>query len=374
MASAKQNGGPAVDQTTAPAKHVPFLTPEQRDILAKSALCEKLDENQKAYFFEVVERTRLDPFTGQIRPDVRHKTEEDGNKTPTFLIITTLQGLRSIGDRSGQLDGESTPEWCGEDGQWKDVWLESAPPKAARASVYRKDRPRAQIQVCRWDAYVQLKWGQSGDPIPNPFWKRMGSHMLGKCSLAGAYRGAFPNQCSGLYISEELQDVLDPDSEEAIEAEMIRRARAEKEYWDKERLKGNLPIDEVQRLEREQHPQPGPNGPVPGIDLGVIPTLPQVSAAPPLPRITAPAPPPPPPPPQPAWPDFVINRIEALRGRTVGSLTIGEVNGLTGLLGRMQESWGGLDADLKAHYMAIRERILWDQAHPATASLEFSVT
>ena len=100
------------------AKPTSFLTPEQRDILSKSTLCEKLDENQKAYFFEVVERTRLDPFTGMIRPDVRKKTEEDGTKTPTLLIITTLQGLRVIGDRTGQLDGEDAPEWCDADGKW----------------------------------------------------------------------------------------------------------------------------------------------------------------------------------------------------------------------------------------------------------------
>jgi hypothetical protein len=205
--------------------------------------------------------------------------------------------------------------------------------------------------------------------------------MLGKTALAGAYRGAFPNQCSGLYISEELQDVLDPESEEAIEAEMIRRARNEKEYWDKERAKGNLPIDEIQRLQRaqvtagatasaQQH-----NGPTPalaGIAQGAPQTLPAISA-PPLPRITAPAAPPPPPL-QPAWQDFVIQRIEALKGRTVGSLASGEVQGLRALLGRMAESWGGLDADLKAHYLALRERILWDETHPETASLEFSIT
>lgn len=371
MASAKQNGGPAVE----PAKYVQFLSDEAKDILRKSAMCSKLSKDQSDYFLQVVERTRLDPYVGQIRPDVRMTKNANSEKEPTLLIITTLAGLRTIGERSGQHDGESPIEWCDAEGNWKDVWLNKEPPLAARASVYRKDRNRPQTEIARWDAFVQLRWDKHGNAVPNPFWERMSSLMIGKCARAAAYRGAYPDQCSGLYISEELQDVLDSDSEEAIEAEMIRRARNEKEYWEKEKAKGNFPIDEVQRQERERSQRAqttqGHNGP--GLDLGVLPTLPETTAAPPLPRMTTPTAPTPPPP-EPDWQHFVIQRIEALRGRAVGSLTAGEVQGLSGLLGRMAESWGGLDADLKAHYMAIRERILYDQAHPQTASLEFSVT
>lgn len=378
MANPK-NGEPAVLPTP---KQTAFLSQEQRDILAKSALCEKLDENQKAYFFEVVERTRLDPFVGQIRPDVRKKTEEDGTKTPTLIIITTLQGLRVIADRTGQLDGEDAPEWCGSDGQWMDVWLADDPPKAARASVHRKDRPRAQTQICRWDAFVQLKFGQGGNKIPNPFWQRMGSHMLGKCSLAGCYRGAFPNQCSGLYISEELSETLDPDSEEAIESEMIFRARREKAYWDEQATKGNYPIDVQQRMERERLQQP--NGPLPSSVIGgpVLPTelLPKASAppsAPPAPTTPRPAPPPtpvPPPPPE-DWRNFVITRLTAFQGRTVGSLTGPEINGFEDWLKKVATSWGAIDADLKNHFLALRERLAFEKAHPEqeqTDQMDFS--
>lgn len=374
--------GISADKTPKMSTNPSFLSEEARGILRKSSMCSKLNDDQFAYFVEVVERTQLDPFLAQIRPDIRMSKTESGEKEPTLLIITTLAGLRTIGERSGQHDGESPIEWADETGQWSDIWLAKEPPVAARASVYRKDRSRPQTEVARWDAFVQLKWDREGAKIPNPFWTRMGSLMIGKCARAAAYRGAYPQRCSGLYISEELQDVLDPDSEEAIEAEMVRRARAEKEYWDKEREKGNLPIDEIQKLERERavQQQQGPNGPLPAVgSVGralvgapILGSPTEVPVAPPLPLIQTP--PPAPPPPQPTWQEFVITRIEALKGRSVGSLTTGEMQGLVPRLTRMQESWGALDADLKAHYLVLRERLIWDQAHPAEASLEFSVT
>lgn len=331
-----------------------FLSEEQREILRKSALCSKLNSDQTEYFFEVIERTRLDPFTGQIRADIRNAKNEDGQKVPTLIIITTLQGLRGIGDRSGQLDGESAPEWCDADGNWKDVWLSSDPPAAARASVYRKDRPRPQTATVRWDAFCQLTYDRNGNAVPGPFWKRMGSHMLAKCALAAGYRGAFPNQCSGLYISEELGGELDADSEEAIEAEMIRRANAEKQYWDKEREKGNLPIDEVQKQQnlrdaREHtHYIPGPP-----VQQSAVRELTPFNKA--------------------DWQNFVIRRIQLFKGRTVGSLTPGELQGAGNWMAQIEKSWSNIDDDLKAHYKAIKARLDYEREASALADgLDFS--
>lgn len=345
-----------------------FLSPEQKEVLRKSPLCSKLTSDWLDYFFEVVERTRLDPFTGQIRPDVRKAKDDDGNKVPTLIIITTLQGLRAIGDRSGQLDGESAPEWCDANGEWKDVWLYGEPPVAARASVYRKDRPRPQTAVVRWDAFVVQVFDKQGNLVPGPFWKKMGSHMLAKCALAASYRGAFPNQCSGLYISEEIGDELDPDSEEAIEAEMIRRARDEKAYWAAEREKGNLPIDEQQRAQgifpRSEQNVGRAQG-IPGGEAQVQPTA--VHHASPhstdvvLNQDKG------------DWQFFTIRRIQLFAGRTVGSLTLSELGGLNGWMEKVGERWASLDEDLKAHYKAIKGRMDYEMGQMAMADgLDFS--
>jgi phage recombination protein Bet len=357
---------PRLANPPAPTALPPFLSPEQKELLRKSAICSKLSDDQFGYFCLIVERTRLDPFLGQIRPDIRKsRNDETGQKEPTLLIITTLQGLRATGERTGKLDGESPVEWCGINGEWHDVWTPEEPPAAAKASVYRKDRSHPYTVVVRWDAFVQLVYGKNGQKIPGPFWERMGSHMLGKCSLAGAYRAAFPDPCTGLYIHEELQgEELNPDSEEAIEAEMLRRAQAEKEYWDDQRKKGILPIDEQQRLEREKNghapavPKPAPMGlEAPAKD----PPPPSKEPSPPTNRIDAPST---------DWRDFVITRFNLFKGRRVDSLTEGELQGMGPIMSKIEEKWASVDEDFKAHYNAIKSRIEHDQAEELQALSE----
>jgi hypothetical protein len=331
-----------------------FLPERQRQILRKSSICSKLNDEQALYFFEVVERTRLDPFTGQIRPDVRlQKTgreDERGKeiKEPTLLIITTLQGLRATGERTGLLAGESKVEWCGKNGEWVDVWLQDIPPSAARASVFRKDRPGfPQTHVVRFDAFVQEVYDKYGNKVPGPFWIKMGSHMLGKCCLAGCYRGAFPIPCSGLYISEELRQELDPDSEEAIEAEMIRRARSEQQYWDEQAKNGVYPVGKEPPGVQSSHDttEPSRNGMV---GTAAAPVLGQVSEQ--KPEQTGQH-----------WSDFKITRINRFKNRTVGSLTVEELVGSKVFLEKVEEhNWEGLDDDVKAHYNAIKARITYE--------------
>jgi phage recombination protein Bet len=332
-----------------------FLSDEAKGILQKSAMCSKLSEDQIDYFLQVVERTKLDPYAGQIRPDIRMTKNAHGEKEPTLLIITTLAGLRTIGERSGQHDGESPIEWCDAEGEWKDVWLNKEPPLAARASVYRKDRNRPQTEIARWDAYVQLQWDQKGNAVPNRFWERMGSLMIGKCARAAAYRGAYPDPCSGLYITEEIGAELDPDSEEAIEAEMIRRARDEKAYWAAEREKGNLPIDEQQRRDgifpRSEQPAPVQPNAVHPLEVTSIPT--RVDKA--------------------DWQSFVIRRIELFKGRSVGSLNATELQGMGSWMAKVEKSWPSLDEDMKAHYKAIKARMDYERETVALADgLDFS--
>jgi len=319
----------------------PFLTQEQKDILRKSPLCSKLSDDQADYFFEVCERTRLDPFTGQIRPDIRSKKIKDNEYEKVMLIITTLQGLRGIADRSGVFDGESEVEWTGSNGEWNNAWLPSEPPVAARASIYRKDRSRPQTEVVRWDAFCQFVYDKQGAEVPNPFWKRMGSHMLGKCSRAACYRGAFPNLCSNLYIQEELREELDKDSEEAIEAEMVRRARADKTYWDEQNKQGNFSIDQQQRREKEAQADQTDRK-VQGGDLFSTPE--------PAPLATVPES-------QPSWFNFKLTRIENLKDRTVGSLTEAEVAGFSKFVENAEARWGSLDEGLKGVYHAVKARM-----------------
>jgi hypothetical protein len=345
----------------------PFLGDKQRLILSRG-MCAGLSEDQREYFYEVVERTELDPFQGQIWPSIRHTKDEQGQRIPTMFTLIKLQGFRAIGDRSGLCDGESPVEWCGQDGEWKEVWLSADPPYAARASVYRKDRSRSQTMVCLWVAFVQNVYDSKGSPVPNAIWKRMGPHMLGKCALAGAYRGAFPRQASGVYLIEELggDEASDPESEASIEAEMTRRAIREANYWQEQRKKGVYPLGEKAPEEQPPPPEPSPEPAKEPLPASVIarqealmkfPPAIKVAEAPELPLD-----------PRADWRTFPISRIKALNGKAIGELTESELLGVTPWLEKVENNWGSVDNDIRAHYHALKQRLDNDRAKPQALS------
>jgi RecT family len=361
---------PQVDQPQ--FEVAPFLGEKQRALLRKG-MCAPLSEDQAEYFFEVVERMRLDPFKGEIWPSMRRSKDEHGQWQPSMFVLIKLQGFRTNGDRSGVCDGESPIQWCGPDEIWKEVWLASEPPMAARASVYRKDRSRPQTAVCLWRSYSQNVFDRQGNEVPNAIWKRMGPHMLGKCALAGAYRGAFPQQSSGVYISEEIGEGTDVESEASIEAEMTRRYAREHEYWATQRAKGIYPVGEEPHSDAETKTEPAvvkepePSKPEPAeVVHGIVSasTAPETAPEDKMPVTLAEAGDP-----RADWRTFPITRIRIFEGRTVGSLSANELRGLTPWLERVSGRWGSVDNDVKSHYRAITQRLEHDSSEKSAEAL-----
>jgi phage recombination protein Bet len=138
------------------------------------------------FFLHQAKRTGLDPFARQIYMI---------NRGGKYGIQTSIDGFRIIAQRSGNYGGQTGAEWCGEDGVWKDVWLASTPPSAARIGVYYKDSPHATYAVAKWDSYAIST---------NPIWRKMPDVMLAKCAESLALRKAFPNDMSGIYTDEEM--------------------------------------------------------------------------------------------------------------------------------------------------------------------------
>jgi len=144
-----------------------------------------MSNDELRLFAYACQRTGLDPFSKQI-----YAIKRAGKMT----IQAGIDGLRAIAERTGQLDGSIT-EWCGEDGQWTDVWLGSKPPAAAKTTIWRKGANHPFTGVARFADY------NAGQGL----WSKMGAAMIAKCSEALALRKAFPADMSGVYSTDEMQ-------------------------------------------------------------------------------------------------------------------------------------------------------------------------
>jgi len=145
-------------------------------------------------FAYACQRTGLDPFSKQIYAIKRRNKQRDGSYRETMTIQAGIDGLRAIAERTGQLDGSET-YWCGEDGQWTDVWLGSKPPSAAKTIIHRKGCQHPFTGTARFADY------NAGQGL----WSKMGAAMIAKCSEALALRKAFPADMSGVYSTDEMQ-------------------------------------------------------------------------------------------------------------------------------------------------------------------------
>jgi len=165
-------------------------------------------------FLEVAKRVGLSPLNRQITPMIRRsKNKQSGQWEPQMTIITNIDGFRVIAERSGKYAGQVGPFWCGEDGEWKEVWLQKEPPRAAKVGVLRSDFKEPLWGVATWDSYVQT-YERDGRTTVGPMWAKMPDIMLAKVAEALALRKAFPQDLSGLYSADEMDQASKEEPKE----------------------------------------------------------------------------------------------------------------------------------------------------------------
>lgn len=162
--------------------------------LIRSQIAPKATPDELKLFLYQAQRTGLDPLARQIYAIHRNQKDQQGNWTAKMTIQTSIDGFRVIAERSGVYAGQSEPVFDETNGVLK----------SCKVAVFKFDprgaRYEAAVGVAYWNEYVQTN--QNGQA--QGLWAKMPHTMLSKVAEALALRKAFPQDLSGLYTNDEM--------------------------------------------------------------------------------------------------------------------------------------------------------------------------
>lgn len=188
-------------------------TPEQVQLL-KNTIAKGTTDEEFSLFMTVAMQMELNPFLRQIHAVRRWDPEQE---RMVMQIQTGIDGYRLMAERSGVYGGQEGPWWCGDDGQWVDVWLAKVAPAAAKVVVHRTDKPRPFIAIALWTEYAQTK----KDGTLTAMWRKRGPGQLAKCAEALAFRRAFPIEIGGGAHVDVEMDYIEAEAVEHPQPQFV---------------------------------------------------------------------------------------------------------------------------------------------------------
>jgi phage recombination protein Bet len=164
--------------------------------LIKNTVAQGATDDELQMFVGICQKAGLDPFMRQI-----HFIKRGGRAT----IQTGIDGFRAIAERTGQYAGNDEYLYNGDTTEYECLKEGIKTPTTAKAVV----RKVVGGVICEFSAVAS--WveycPQGGEAF---MWTKMPYLMLGKCAESQALRKAFPNDLSGLYTSDEMDQAGTP--------------------------------------------------------------------------------------------------------------------------------------------------------------------
>lgn len=156
--------------------------------LIRSQIAPNAKPDELALFLYQCKRTGLDPLARQM-----YCIHRGGKMT----IQTSIDGIRVVAERSGDYGGQDAPEY---------LYTDTGALLACRVTVYRF-RGDIRYPAATGIAYM-AEYNAGGN-----MWGKMPHAMLAKCSEALALRKAYPQDLSGLYTGDEMEQAGDTPAE-----------------------------------------------------------------------------------------------------------------------------------------------------------------
>lgn len=163
----------------------------------------------RGLLFREMQRTGLDPFAKHLY--LREDWNQKANKN-VYAVASTIDGFRIVAARQSSYEGQTAPQWCDKNGNWTESWWVDAPPVAARIGVYVRGYREPMWGIARFTEYKP--GGNAGF-----MWSKMAAHMIAKVAEALAIRKAYPDQLSGVYTDDEMQQADARKDQQAAEGD-----------------------------------------------------------------------------------------------------------------------------------------------------------
>ena len=189
--------------------------------LVKRTCADGATDEEFELFLHQARRTGLDPLARQIYCIVRGK----GDRAKATIMVG-IDGFRLIAARTGDYAGNAEPRFDGwVQSQWKsyDQGGTFGHPESATVVI----RKLVRGIICEFSATAYFDEYYPGD-AQGSMYRKMPRGQLAKCAEALAFRKAFPNDLSHIYVDAEMERAVAEDAPlpRVLEAEPPRPANS----------------------------------------------------------------------------------------------------------------------------------------------------